>query len=221
MKVLLIEDNEEISAFIKCNLLKDGITVETAFDGVEGSYRARTSNYDIIIIDFSLPIKTGLLVCEEIRTAKIHTPIIFLTIHNEIDKKVSALEKGADDYIIKPFSFEELKARMSALLRRPVKIQNELLAVDDLVLDTHKKVVKRGKNQIYLTRKTYNLLEFLLKNRGTVLSRGAILEHVWNSESDPFSNTVEAHIRNLRKKIHVEGKRDLVRNIPGRGYVID
>ncbi len=221
MKVLLIEDDLEISTFIKNSLGADGYSVDVSFDGDNGSFRARTDNYDVIVIDYSLPIKTGLIVCEEIRAANIHTPIIFLTIHSETKKKITALERGADDYMIKPFSLEELKARMNAVTRRPRKIENPLLSIDDLVLDTNKKTVKRGDTQIYLTRKTFDLLEFLMKNRGTVLSRGAIMEYVWNSENDPFSNTVEAHILNLRKKINIDNKRDLVKNIPGRGYVID
>lgn len=221
MKVLIVEDDPDIATFIKTSLDKDGYTVEVAADGMQGSYMARTNSYDTIILDYSLPIKTGLMVCEEIRESGLHTPIIFLTIHAEIKKKIVALERGADDYLIKPFSLEELKARMLALSRRPHKIENPILSIEDLVVDTYKKTVKRGDTQIYLTRKTYDLLEFLMHNKGVILSRGSIMEHVWNADNDPFSNTVEAHIRNLRKKINIDGKKDLLRNIPGRGYIID
>lgn len=221
MKILLVEDDVEISRFIKNNLTEDSFSVETAYDGPNGSFLARTNYYDVIVLDYSLPIKSGLVVCEEIRSSGISTPIIFLTVHSEIRKKVQALGKGADDYMIKPFSLEELKARFYALCRRPSIMESPLLAIDDLVLDTQKRTVHRSGIPIYLTRKTYNLLEYLMKNRGMILSRGAILEYVWNSESDPFSNTVEAHILSLRKKINIEGKKDLLRNIPGRGYIID
>lgn len=221
MKILLIEDDVEISNFIRSNLVEDAFSVDIASDGVRGSFMARTNIYDCLIIDYSLPIKTGLLVCEEIRASNIDTPIIFLTIYGDIKKKVMALEKGADDYMTKPFSLEELKARIYALCRRPKKIESPILIAGDLVLNTQKHTVCRGNTNIYLTRKTYNLLEYLMKNKGMVLSRGAIMEYVWNSDSDPFSNTVEAHILNLRKKININGKKDILRNIAGRGYIIE
>lgn len=221
MKILLIEDDEEISDFIKNNLSEDIFNVEIASDGANGSFLARMNSYDAIVLDSSLPKKDGVTVCEEIRQAHVMTPIIFLTVSAEIRKKIKALDAGADDYMTKPFAIEELKARIFALARRPRKIEDSLLMVDDLVLDTLRKTVRRGSETIYLTRKTYNLLEYLMKNRGVVLSRGLIMEYVWNSESDPLSNTVEAHISNLRKKINTEGKKDILKNIPGRGYIIE
>jgi DNA-binding response OmpR family regulator len=220
MKILIIEDDVDISSFIKDNLTESTYSVEVAKDGPDGSFLARTNFYDVIIMDYSLPSKDGVLVCEEIRASGVETPIIFLTIHQDIKKKVKALEKGADDYMTKPFSIEELKARIKALARRPRKIESPILIVDDLILDTHKRTVKRGETSIYLTRKTYDLLEYLMRNKGIVLSRGSIMEYVWNSDSDPFSNTIEAHILNLRKKINVKGKKDILKNIPGRGYIM-
>jgi DNA-binding response OmpR family regulator len=221
MKILLIEDDTEITDYIKNNLGPDQFSVEIAYDGAQGSFLARTNAYDVIIIDYSLPIKDGISVCEEIRASQIDTPIIFLTMYHEIRKKVSALDRGADDYMTKPFALEELRARILAIARRPHKVEYPLITVDDLVLNTQKKTVVRGSTQIYLTRKMYNLLEYLMKNKGVVLSRGLIMEYVWNSESDPFSNTVEAHISTLRKKISMKGKKDILRNLPGRGYIID
>ncbi len=221
MKILVIEDDRDIARYIRDNLSEDVFTVDTTYDGPDGSFLARTNIYDVIIVDYSLPTKNGIEVCEEIRASGVDTPIIFLTIHSEIKKKVNALDKGADDYITKPFSIDELRARIFALSRRPKKLESTTLIVDDLVLDTQKRTVKRGNTPIYLTRKTYDLLEYLMRNQGVVLSRGAIMEYVWNSESDPFSNTIEAHILNLRKKININGKRDILRNIPGRGYIID
>lgn len=220
MKILIIEDDVDISSFIKDNLTEDTYSVEIAKDGPDGSFLARTNYYDIIIMDYSLPSKDGVLVCEEIRSSGVETPIIFLTVHTDVKKKVKALEKGADDYMTKPFSIEELKARIQALVRRPRKIESPILIVGDLVLDTQKRTVKRGSTSIYLTRKTYDLLEYLMRNKGTVLSRGSIMEYVWNSDGDPFSNTIEAHILNLRKKINIKGKKDILKNIPGRGYIM-
>ena len=221
MKILIIEDDKEMAYFIKTGLCEDSFSVEIVNDGSGGSFLARTNIYDVIVMDYSLPIKNGMEICEEIRNSGITTPIIFLTMHNEIKKKIQALNIGADDYMVKPFSLEELKARIKALSRRPKKIEDTILYIDDIVIDTLKKLISRGGIQIYLTRKTYNLLEYLVKNRGVILSRGMIMEYVWNSESDPFSNTVEAHILNLRKKINAGGKKDILRNIPGRGYIID
>lgn len=220
MKILIIEDDKEISDFIRNSLIENSFSVDIANDGPDGSFLARTNYYDVIIIDYSLPKRDGIMVCEEIRDSGVETPIIFLTVHSETKKKVSALEKGADDYMTKPFSIEELKARIYALARRPRKIESVILTVDDLVLDTSKKTVKRGDTSIYLTRKTYDLLEYLMRNKGLILSRGLIMEYVWNSEGDPFSNTIEAHILNLRKKINIKGSKDILRNIPGRGYII-
>lgn len=221
MKVLLIEDDQEISDYIKNNLVEDSFSVEVAKDGPDGSFLARTNFYDVIVLDYSLPTKDGISVCEEIRAAKIQSPIIFLTIHNILKRKILALEKGADDYMTKPFAIEELKARIYALARRPHRIEDSILQVGDLAMDTQKRTVTRGSTSIYLTRKTYNLLEYLMRNKGTVLSRGIIMEYVWNSESDPFSNTVEAHILSLRRKININGKKDMLKNIPGRGYIFD
>jgi len=220
MKILLIEDDSDISSFIRTNLEEDGLLVDIAKDGANGSYMARTNHYDVIIIDHSLPIKDGITICEEIRSSQIETPIIFLTVYTDVRRKVTALEKGADDYMTKPFALEELKARLFALKRRPHKIESTVLRADDLILDTYKRTVRRGDMQIYLTRKTYDLLEHLMRNKGIVLSRGNIMEYVWNSESDPFSNTIESHISSLRRKINIDGKKDILKNLPGRGYII-
>lgn len=220
MKILVIEDDIDVAFFIKSGLQNDGLVVDIAKDGADGSFMARTNNYDVIVIDHSLPVKDGLTVCEEIRSSQIETPIIFLTVHGDTRRKVRALERGADDYMTKPFALEELKARLFALKRRPHKIESSILTADDLIVDTYRRTVKRNGKQIYLTRKTYDLLEYLMRNKGIVLSRGSIMEYVWNSDSDPFSNTVESHISGLRKKINIDGKKDILKNLPGRGYII-
>lgn len=220
MKILLIDDDIEISNFIKNNLVESIFSVDTASNGIDGSFLARTNPYDVIVIDHSLPHKDGIAVCKEARDNGIQTPIIFLTKHIEVRRKIEALESGADDYMTKPFSIDELKARIIALSRRPHRLESNIITIDDLVLDTNRKTVRRGDKSIYLTRKSYDLLEYLMRNKGIVLSRGMIMEYVWNSDSDPFSNTIEAHISGLRKKIHIAGKKDILKNIPGRGYVM-
>jgi DNA-binding response OmpR family regulator len=221
MKILIIEDDIEIADFIRTGFEAGSHTVDITNNGKDGSYAARTNTYDIIIIDYSLPKKNGIKVCEEIRAAGKMVPVLFLTVVTDIGKKVEALEKGADDYITKPFSFNELQARVRALLRRPHKIESQILSAGDLALNTERQTATRDGIAIYLTRKEYTLLEYLMQNQGTILSRGMIMEHVWNADSDPFSNTIEAHILNLRKKINIGKSRDIIRNIPGRGYTID
>lgn len=221
MKILIVEDDPEILEFLRDGFEAESSTVESADNGADGSYMARINEYDVIILDYSLPKKNGGIVCDEIRAAGKMTPIIFLSVMGEVHQKIDSLEKGADDYLTKPFSFEELRARVRVVVRRPRKIESSTLSVGDLVLDGEKQTVLRGQTGIYLTRKEFSLLHFLMKNPGMVLSRSLIMEHVWSTESDPFSNTIESHILNLRKKINVGRKKDLIRNVPGRGYTID
>lgn len=221
MKMLIIEDDPDISEFIKIGFEADGYAVDTAFDGERGSYMARTSIYNVIILDYSLPTKNGLEVCDEIRGIGSSVPILFLSVIGDTKKKIEAFSKGADDYITKPFHFEELKARVKALLRRPKKIENSIIKIGEMTLDTEKRIAYRDNIPIYITRKEYSLLEYLMRNPDIAVSRSMIMEHVWNAESDPFSNTVEAHILNLRKKLNSPDKKDIIRNVPGRGYIID
>ena len=221
MRVLIIEDEKDISSFLKKNLESECFAVDVAEDGESGSFAARTNEYDIIILDNLLPIKNGTEVCVEIRKAGKTVPILMLSVKSEISDKVHLLNLGADDYLIKPFSFNELLARMHALLRRPKQIQSEFLEVDDLHLDCRNHQVVRGNDPIYLSRKEFMLLQYLMKNRGNVLTRGMIMEHVWDMNADPFSNTIESHVLSLRKKIDPPGKTKLIHTIPGRGYKIN
>ena len=220
MRILVIEDEEGIAKFLKAGLESEYFAVDLAEDGEKGSYLAKTNDYDMIILDNMLPKKNGAEVCQEIRATGKNTPIIMLSARGEMGIKVELLNKGADDYMTKPFSLEELLARIRALLRRPHYVSSEVLTIDDLVMDTKRHVVKRGEKEIYLTRKEFMLLEYLLKHRDSVVSRGMIMEHVWDMNADPFSNTIESHILNVRKKISAKGKKNLIHTLPGVGYKI-
>ncbi len=219
MRMLIVEDDPDVRELLKIGFQSEGFVIDMEKDGERGSYTARTNDYDIVILDYSLPKKDGYTVCNEIRKHGKDMPIIFLSIIRDPQKKIDVLVKGADDYLTKPFSFEELKARVHAILRRPKKIERNFISLGEISINTQKQIAHRNGRAIYLTRKEYCLLEYFMKNPDTVLSRGMILEHVWDRESDPFSNTIEAHILNLRKKINVGEEKELLKNVPGRGYI--
>lgn len=221
MRALIVDDEEDIRTLLAENLRSLHFAVDCATDGTEGSYLARTNDYDIIILDNMMPGKQGLTVCQEIRRVGKTVPIIILSVLSETWRKAELLNGGADDYLIKPFSLEELSARIRALMRRPQQLQSDVLSIEDLHMDTRQQSVRRGDEGIYLTRKEFMLLEYLLRNKGTVLSRGMILEHVWDMSSDPFSNTIESHILSLRKKIEGPKRQKLIYTVSGRGYKID
>ncbi len=219
MKILFVDDDAELRDIMTDNLQSESYTVDTAPDGKKGSYMARTNRYDLVILDYSMPEKNGQVVVQEIRGAGLTMPIVLLSVIDDIEKKVAILESGADDYVEKPFAYTELSARIKAILRRPPQIKQEIMAVGDIVLDLGSNTVTLAGSPLYLTRKEFNLLQYLVSNKNTVLSRSMIMEHVWNADSDPFSNTIEAHITNLRKKIRRKNC-DYIRNVPGRGYMI-
>ncbi len=218
MRILIIEDNQDIRELLKIGLESEMFTVDTASDGESGSYIARTNDYDVILLDNALPKKTGLEVCREIRKAGKTVPIILISVKADPEEKTRLLNTGADDYVAKPFSFQELLARVRAVLRRPDKNLPDDLATGDLILNSRTHEVKRGETKIYLTRKEFSILELLLRHAGEVVSRGMIMEHVWDLDGNPFSSTIESHIFNLRKKIEKSRKERLIWNVPGRGY---
>lgn len=221
MRILIIEDELEIAKFLKSGLEAEFFIVDLAPDGEKGSFMARTNEYDLIIVDYILPKMNGREVVKEIKKDKKDVCIMMLTVKGAMEQKVDLFELGVDDYVTKPFVFEELLCRIKAVLRRPKKIEKSILKIDDLIVDADCHLVKRGKKAIYLTRKELALLEYMLRNRGRVLSRSMILEHVWDINADPFSNTIESHILNLRKKINLNRKKELIHTIPGRGYKLD
>jgi len=220
MRLLIIEDDKETREFLAKSLEAESFSIDTAEDGEKGSYLGRINDYDLIILDNMMPGKNGQEVCRELRESGKTAPILMLSIQSETQQKVNLLNLGADDYLTKPYSFQELLARINVLLRRPRSIQEPILKIADLSLDRSRQEVKRGDHVIYLTRKEFALLEYLLRNPGRVLSRSMLLEHVWDMSGDLFSNTVEVHIMNLRKKIDAHHKVKLIHTVPGRGYKI-
>jgi len=220
MNILIVDDEKELADFLRSSFEGEGFSVDVAYDGVTGLEYAIKNKYDIIILDNILPKKEGKQVCREIRKEGNHVPIIMLSVNSEIDTKVELLNMGADDYISKPFSFEELLARIRAVTRRPEKIESKLYRLGDLVLDDTNKTVKCKSKNVYLTCKEFSILACLLKNKRSIISREKIMEYVWDENVDHFSNALESHIVNIRKKIKCGGKKCHIQSVTGRGYRI-
>jgi DNA-binding response OmpR family regulator len=220
MKILIIEDDISIRNVLRLSLEAKGFVVDEAEDGEIGSYLARTNSYNVILLDNVLPKKLGGHICKELRELGITTPILMLSGKQEVLTKIQLLNTGADDYITKPFSFDELLARINAVLRRPNTIKQNILKINNFEVNFSAQTIRRNSKEVYLTRKEFSLLEFLTTHRDNVVSRGQILEHVWEMSIDPFSNTIETHIMNLRKKLK-DTKRTLITSIPGRGYKLN
>lgn len=221
MKILVVEDEHLIASALKKGLEQEHYTVDLAFDGVEGFDLASTGDYDIILLDLMLPKMDGLEICRQLRDLKIHVPILMLTAKSQIEDKIKGLNTGADDYLTKPFAFEELLARIRALARRPQNSAAEILTVGDLSLNLSTyQVVRLGKN-ISLSGKEYSLLECLMRHSDKILTKDQLIQHVWSYESDILPNTVEVYIRNLRQKIDKPFKKDLIKTIRGFGYKIE
>ena len=219
MKLLLIEDEPKIAHAIKRGLEQEHSTAEVYHDGPSGLAAALADTYDVIILDRMLPGGLdGLELCEKIREKGIHTPVLMLTARGEVRDRVNGLNAGADDYLVKPFSFEELLARLRAITRRPVHTNGTKLQVGDLELDTITYDVRRGSKPIALSHTEYSLLEYLMRNEGRVLSKDTIINHVWDFDADILPNTVEAYIGYLRTKIdRPYPKRRLIHTV--RGFV--
>lgn len=219
MRILVVEDHEETASSLKRKLEAECYAVDVERDGDRASYRARTNEYDLILLDNILPGKNGDTICRELREYKMTAPILVLSGQTEIERKIGLLNCGADDYITKPFSYNELNARIKALLRRPRIAETPVLTIGSLAIDRASFTVRRGARTIHLTPKEFAILEYFMKNPGRVLTRGAILDHVWNDSADPLSNSIETHVANVRKKIGQKGKRQFIRTVPGRGYL--
>lgn len=220
MEILIVEDEKELVDFLKMGFEQEGFKVDIALDGEKGHDLAFKNNYDVIILDNVLPKKEGRDVCRELRKEGCASPILMLSVKSEIEIKVDLLNIGADDYMTKPFSFEELLARVKALARRPARLEGEILQIGDLTLDLVNKTAKCKGKDIALTRKEFSILACLVKNKGKTLNRNEIMRHVWDEYVDPFSNTLEAHIVQIRKKISGVGKRGNIQTVTGIGYRI-
>ncbi len=222
MRILVVEDEHRIANTIKKGLEQERYAVDVAYSGNEGYDLASSEEYDVLLLDVMLPGMDGLTICKALRGKKIHTPILMLTAKGQIEDRVAGLDIGADDYLTKPFAFEELLARVRALTRRPRSALSATLSLDDLSLDTKQYTVKRAGSFIQLSSKEFSLLEYLLRHQNNVLTKEQIINHVWNYDSDILPNTVEVYIRNLRNKIEkpFADKKKLISTIRGFGYKI-
>ncbi len=219
MRILVIEDEKKVASFIKRGLEQESYAVDTVFDGVEGQHFAEVNEYDAIILDIMLPNKSGLEVLSELKAHGVKTPVILLTARDSVEDRVKGLNVGADDYLTKPFAFEELLARLRVLMRRggyglPV------LKFADLSLDPASRKAKRGEREMELTVKEYALLEYLLRNPNRVLTRTLIAEHVWDQSFDSETNVVDVYINHLRSKIDKDSPKKLIHTVRGVGYVL-
>ncbi|HOJ85776.1 MAG: heavy metal response regulator transcription factor [Elusimicrobiales bacterium] len=220
MKILLIEDEKKISNFIKKGLEEENYLVDTAFNGKDGFEIAVSAPYDLIIMDLMLPYINGFDLCKKLRESGVNTPILMLTVRDSVEDKVKGLDSGADDYLTKPFAFEELLARIRALLRKRNIVEKTILKIDDLEMDLISHKVKRGGKEIILTSKEYALLEYLLRNKGKIVTRTMIYQNVWDIGFDTETNVIDVFVNYLRKKIDGNGSKKLIHTIRGKGYML-
>lgn len=220
MRILIVEDECKIANSIKKGLEQEGYAVDVTYDGESGYDMASTEDYDLIILDVMLPKIDGIALCDKLRNDSNSKPILMLTAKSEVEDKVLGLNKGADDYLTKPFAFSELVARIKALLRRPKREIPKIIKIDDLCVDITNFKVKRKNKIIKLTKKEFSLLEYLARNKGKILSKEQIIEHVWDYEADILPNTVEVYIGYLRNKIDkpFPDQPPLIHTIRGFGY---
>jgi two-component system OmpR family response regulator len=220
VRVLIVEDDIETQSYVSQGLTEAGHSVEASATGADGLQRARQGGYDLFIVDRMVPELDGLSLVKAIRSAGIATPVLMLTAMGAVADRVEGLEAGADDYLVKPFSFAELSARVNALARRPPLQADTKLVVGDLVLDRLQRLVRRGETQVDLQTREFQLLELMMLNAGRVVTRTMMLESVWNFRFDPGTNIVETHMSRIRAKIDRGGDSPLIHTIRGEGYVI-
>ena len=220
MRVLLVEDEKKVASFIKKGLEEHGYAVDLGADGTTGLTMALEQIHDLVILDINLPGIDGLSVLRQMRAQKVLTPVLLLTVRATIEDKVIGLDTGADDYLAKPFSFEELLARVRALLRRQSDNKSPVLTVADLSLDPASRQVFRGGNRLELTSKEFAILEYFMRNAGRVLTRSMIINHAWDYDFDADTNVVDVYVNYLRKKIDVHYHPKLLHTVRGTGYVL-
>jgi DNA-binding response OmpR family regulator len=220
MRILVVEDEFKVASFIKKGLEEEGYAVDLAADGQEGLLLGLDGVHDLIVLDINLPSLDGLRVLKELRKHKMKTPVMLLTVRATIEEKVLGLDTGADDYLAKPFSFQEFLARVRALLRRRAEAEPVLLQVADLTLDPARRLVRRGEDKIELSTKEFALLDCFMRNPGRVLTRTMISEHVWDEDFDPMTNIIDVYVNHLRKKIDTDRQPKLIHTVRGIGYLM-
>jgi len=223
MRILIIEDDKEVSDYIAKGLKEAGHVTDQAFEGKDGLFLATTEQYDVLLIDRMLPYLDGLTIIKTIRASENHTPVLILSALGDVDDRVLGLKNGGDDYLVKPFAFVELQARIDALSRRREKggVEETSLSVADLTLDLLARKVSRDSQSISLQSREFRLLEYLMKHKGQVVTRTMLLENVWDYRFDPQTNVIDVHISRLRNKIDKGFKQTLLKTIRGSGYMID
>ena len=220
MRVLVVEDEERIAEFVRNGLTEHGYAVDVARDGGEALDWSDIADFDVIVLDVMLPVRDGIDVCKTLRARGLRTPILMLTARDAVEDRVRGLDSGADDYLVKPFAFAELVARLRALARREPQLLSPVLRLGDLALDSATREVARGGRPLDLTAKEYALLEYLMRNPNQVLTRTMIAEHVWNYDFDNATNVIDVHIRNLRRKLDDPFPAKLIQTVRGAGYRI-
>lgn len=218
MRVLVVEDSRRLAGIIRRGLLEEGYAVDNAFDGEEAEYMAETTPFDVVILDIMLPKKDGLAVCRDLRAKAVNTPILMLTAKDSVEDKVIGLDAGADDYLVKPFAFSELLARIRALLRREVLPKTQKFQVGDLSLDPQSREVWRDGSPLELTAKEYSILEYFMRRPNAVVTRTMLGESVWDYEFDGLSNVIDVYVRRIRQKIDRGGQSSLIQTVRGAGY---
>ncbi len=220
MRLLVVEDEKKVSSFIKKGLEEEGYAVDLAFDGKNGLQMAMDRVHDLVVLDINLPGMNGLRVLQELRKAKVQVPVLLLTVRANIEDKVLGLDSGADDYLTKPFAFDELLARIRALLRRQTGANRSVLQFADLTLDVASRTAFRGGRKIDLTAREYAFLEYFMRNPGHILTRTQIAEHVWDYDFDSETNVIDVFVNYLRRKIDTDGSMKLIHTVRGVGYVL-
>ncbi|MGH7196006.1 MAG: response regulator transcription factor [Candidatus Saccharimonadales bacterium] len=221
MQLLIVEDEAKIANLLRRGLREEGYAVDLSKDGEDALFKFEINDYDLLIMDILLPKKDGLAVCREVRNKNTDIPILLLTARGTVADRVTGLQSGADDYLVKPFSFDELIARVQALLRRNPKAEAVVLGLADLSINTATREVRRGGHAISLTAREYGLLDYLLRNQGVALSKTQILDHVWDYNYDGLSNILETYIKYLRKKLQVTPTSpSLIHTVRGYGYML-
>jgi DNA-binding response OmpR family regulator len=218
MRILIVDDDVRLCSVLERGLAEEGYAVDVAHDGDEGRHMAETHAYDLIVLDVMIPKQNGFSVCRALRAGSNAAPILMLTARDAVPDRVTGLDCGADDYLVKPFAFDELVARARALTRRQATPRSIVLSLRDLSLDTVTRRLTRAGHAIELTSKEYAVLEYFLRNPGAVVTRGMIEENAWNNDFDSVSNLVDVYIRRLRAKIDREGEESLIETVRGAGY---